>query len=405
MLQFLRRVTSRDALVLYFLFLTISENRPVVARLSYARLADELTRRRLYTARGIAFTPAVVRAKCQDLVEVGLLASVKVDVNLFDFAVKRVAIDFTNLSSHFQNEIENENENENQDLKSAPISFISLNKQINKPQETLPEDLKEKSAETERRAPQIEAPQVAEAREEAAEEEAAEEGVGAREEARSVAEIRDAVDFEDARVVELRKKIVEIVWEPELNRDLVDRLVGAAVLGLSGISGRDAVALARNAAESRARYLRTDGRAGRRRAWETLGLAVKRIYDEAGWRWVPTRVSTEPKPQVQKWTLVPQQVVKRGGGKPTAPVAEKEESAARARAPREMVATAPREDVESSNARDCCEGFTVADLATPLREFETIVARRFRLGRLQAAMKAAMIRGALRDLAEEGARA
>lgn len=396
MLQFLRRVTSRDALVLYFLFLSISENRPVVARLSYARLADELTRRRLYTARGIAFTPAVVRAKCQDLVEVGLLASVKVDVNLFDFAVKRVAIDFTNLSSHFQNEIENEN----QDLKSAPISFISLNKQINKPQETLTEDLKEKSAETERRAPQIEAPQVAEARVEAAEE-----GVGAREEARSVAEIRDAVDFEDARVVELRKKIVEIVWEPELNRDLVDRLVGAAVLGLSGISGRDAVALARNAAESRARYLRTDGRAGRRRAWETLGLAVKRIYDEAGWRWVPTRVSTEPKPQVQKWTLVPQQVVKRGGGKPTAPVAEKEESAARERAPREMVATAPREDVESSNARDCCEGFTVADLATPLREFETIVARRFRLGRLQAAMKAAMIRGALRDLAEAGARA
>lgn len=403
MLQFLRRVTSRDALVLYFLFLTISENRPVVARLSYARLADELTRRRLYTARGIAFTPAVVRAKCQDLVEVGLLASVKVDVNLFDFTVKRVAIDFTNLSSHFQNEIENENEN--QDLKSAPISFISLNKQINKPQETLTEDLKEKSAETERRAPQIEAPQVAGARVETAEVEAAEEGVGTREEARSVAEIRDAVDFEDARVVELRKKIVEIVWEPELNRDLVDRLVGAAVLGLSGISGRDAVALARNAAESRARYLRTDGRAGRRRAWETLGLAVKRIYDEAGWRWVPTRVSTEPKPQVQKWTLVPQQVVKRGGGKPTAPVAEKEESAARERAPREMVAPAPREDVESSNARDCCEGFTVEDLATPLREFETIVARRFRLGRLQAAMKAAMIRGALRDLAEAGARA
>ena len=403
MLQFLRRVTSRDALVLYFLFLTISENRPVVARLSYARLADELTRRRLYTARGIAFTPAVVRAKCQDLVEVGLLASVKVDVNLFDFAVKRVAIDFTNLSSHFQNEIENENEN--QDLKSAPISFISLNKQINKPQETLTEDLKEKSAETERRAPQIEAPQVAEARVEAAEEEAAEEGVGAREEARSVAEIRDAVDFEDARVVELRKKIVEIVWEPELNRDLVDRLVGAAVLGLSGISGRDAVALARNAAESRARYLRTDGRAGRRRAWETLGLAVKRIYDEAGWRWVPTRVSTEPDPQATAGRGARDAVGEGGGGKPPGADAEQEEAAARERAPREMVATAPREDVESSNARDCCEGFTVADLATPLREFETIVARRFRLGRLQAAMKAAMIRGALRDLAEAGARA
>lgn len=47
-------------------------------------------------------------------------------------------------------------------------------------------------------------------------------------------EIRDAVDFEESRVVELRKKSVEIVWKPELNRDLVDRLVGVAVLRLRG---------------------------------------------------------------------------------------------------------------------------------------------------------------------------
>ncbi|MGN0930526.1 MAG: hypothetical protein ACI4NP_02285 [Thermoguttaceae bacterium] len=395
MLQFLRRVTSRDALVLYFLFLVISENRPVAPRLSYARLADELTRRRLYTARGIAFTPAVVRAKCQDLVEVGLLAYVKVDVNLFDFTVKRVAINFANPSSHFQNE--NENENENQDLKSAPISFISLNKQINKPQETLTEDLKEKSAE---RAPlRIDAPQVNEERGNAADEE-----VATREEARSGAEIRDAVDFEDARVLELRKKVVEIVWEPELNRDLVDRLVGAAVLRLSGISPRDAVALARDAAESRARYARTDGRAGRRRAWETLGLAVKRIYDEAGWRWVPTRVAAEPKPQVRKMTLIPQQIVARGTCRSSAVAAEKEEAAPRMIATPQRVVNAPRENVESSNARKSCEGFTIADLSTPIEEFETLVARRFRLGRLQAAMKAATIRNALRDLAEEGAR-
>ena len=49
-----------------------------------------------------------------------------------------------------------------------------------------------------------------------------------------VLEIRDAVDFEESGVVELRKKIVEIVWEPELNRDLVERLVGVAVLRLRG---------------------------------------------------------------------------------------------------------------------------------------------------------------------------
>lgn len=396
MLQFLRRVTSRDALVLYFLFLTISENRPAAPRLSYARIAEELTRRGLYTARGIEFTPAVVRAKCQDLVELGLLAYVKVDVNLFDFAVKRVAIDLASLSSNFQteNEIQNqiENETDNQNLKSASISFISLNKQINKPQETLREDLKDKTPESAR--PQIEAPRFEES----------EKGSGAREETRNVAEIRDAVDFEDARVLELRKKVVEIVWEPELNRDLVDRLVGAAVLRLSGISPRDAVALARDAAESRARYARTDGRAGRRRAWETLGLAVKRIYDEAGWRWVPTRVAAEPKPQVQKMTLVPQQLVERGTRRSYALATEKEEAAPRMIATPQRVDNAPRETVESSKARKSCEGFTIADLSTPIEEFETLVARRFRLGRLQAAMKAATIRSALRDLAEEGAR-
>ena len=131
MLQFLRRATSRDVLVLYFLFLTISQNRPVAPRLSHARLADELTRNGLDAARGGEFTPAVVRAKCQDLVDLGLLAYVKVDVNLFDFAVKRVTIDFSSFSSHFQTENQIENEIEKSNSKSASISFISLNKQIN----------------------------------------------------------------------------------------------------------------------------------------------------------------------------------------------------------------------------------------------------------------------------------
>ena len=72
-----------------------------------------------------------MRAKCQDLVDLGLLAYVKVDVNLFDFAVKRVTIDFSSFSSHFQTENQIENEIEKSNSKSASISFISLNKQIN----------------------------------------------------------------------------------------------------------------------------------------------------------------------------------------------------------------------------------------------------------------------------------
>ena len=84
------------------------------------------------------------------------------------------------------------------------------------------EDWKEEDKERERA--RLETPQV----------EKSEENSGSREEFWSVLEIRDAVDFEESRVVELRKKIVEIVWEPELNRDLVDRLVGVAVLRLRG---------------------------------------------------------------------------------------------------------------------------------------------------------------------------
>lgn len=73
-------------------------------------------------------------------------------------------------------------------------------------------------------------------------------------------------------------------------------------------------------------------------------------------------------------------------------------------APRQRGENAPRSDVETSSARKSCEGFTIADLATPIEEFERLVARRFGLGQLQAAMKAATIRGALRDLAQEGAK-
>ena len=117
------------------------------------------------------------------------------------------------------------------------------------------------------------------------------------------------------------------------------------------------------------------------------------------------RSASESKPTVRKWTLVPQQIVERGVGDSPADVAESEEKAQRRMtAPRQRWENAPRSDVETSSARKSCEGFTIADLATPIEEFERLVARRFGLGQLQAAMKAATIRGALRDLAQEGAR-
>ena len=48
---------------------------------------------------------------------------------------------------------------------------------------------------------------------------------------------------------------------------------------------------------SRDLWKRTDGRAGREKLWETLAFQVKRVYETNGWRWTPTRIGSEPRPE------------------------------------------------------------------------------------------------------------
>lgn len=110
---------------------------------------------------------------------------------------------------------------------------------------------------------------------------------------------------------------------------------------------------------------------------------MKRIYDEAGWRWGPTLVAAEQKLEREMWTIMPQQVVEKGAVRTRESDAEKEKAA--------QWEFVPQGRVEKG---------ALEEFSKPIEEFETLVSRRFRLGRLQAAMEAAMIR----DLAEEGAR-
>lgn len=113
-------------------------------------------------------------------------------------------------------------------------------------------------------------------------------------------DVRRRVDFNDPRVAALRAKIVERVWEPTLHADLVDRLTAAVVLRLGGFDWRAASTLIAEAKADRALYDETKGtrfQRGSREIWRGLGLRVKRIYENAGWVWTPTRFVDEPEPK------------------------------------------------------------------------------------------------------------
>ncbi|MBQ9128003.1 MAG: hypothetical protein IJY15_09635, partial [Thermoguttaceae bacterium] len=121
-------------------------------------------------------------------------------------------------------------------------------------------------------------------------------------------DVRRRVDFESPKVAALRAKIVERVWEPTLHADLVDRLTAAVVLRLGGFDWRAASTLIAEAKADRALYDETRGtrfQRGSREIWRGLGLRVKRIFENAGWVWTPTRFVDEPEPKRANPTIKP----------------------------------------------------------------------------------------------------
>ena len=115
-------------------------------------------------------------------------------------------------------------------------------------------------------------------------------------EARSLADVRSLVDFESPKVAALRAEIAERVWEPTVHPDLIDRLTAAVVLRVGGATRSDVFALIREARDAKSLFERSNGRAGKRTVWETATLRVKRLFENAGWVWVPTRFADEPRP-------------------------------------------------------------------------------------------------------------
>lgn len=113
----------------------------------------------------------------------------------------------------------------------------------------------------------------------------------------SVADVRAAVDFESPKVAAFRRLVARNVWERTIHPDLIDRLVALAALRIGGATASTVEAMIRDAKDAVALWNRTDGRRGQPQLWRALTPEVKRLYENAGWRWAPTRFATEPRPE------------------------------------------------------------------------------------------------------------
>ncbi|MBR5243541.1 MAG: hypothetical protein IKW13_04830 [Thermoguttaceae bacterium] len=119
-------------------------------------------------------------------------------------------------------------------------------------------------------------------------------------EARSVADVRSLVDFEAPRVAAFRRVVVGDVWERTVHPDLIDRLVALAVLRVGGTTASTIKAMIHDAKAEVALWKRTDGRRGQPQIWRALTPEVKRVFENAGWVWAPTRFATEPRPEPRR---------------------------------------------------------------------------------------------------------
>lgn len=192
---------------------------------------------------------------------------------------------------------------------------------------------------------------------------------------RDVADVRAVVDFEAPKVKALRASIAERIWEPTTHPDLIDRLTAAVVLRVGNATESTVSTIIAEANAERARYDQTNGRAGRRTAWQTATLRVKRLYENAGWRWTPTRFADEPRPNRRA-------VV----------------AANRPQKPAETTATRSLDEL-----RALTDGFNVAELDLSFDAFQALVRDRRQPASVPEANALTFeIRGALRELRAAG---
>ena len=191
----------------------------------------------------------------------------------------------------------------------------------------------------------------------------------------STADVRSFVDFESPKVAALRREIAERVWEPTVNPDLIDRLTAAVVSRVGGATRSSVFALIREARDERSLYERSNGRVGKPTIWKTATLRLKRLYENAGWTWTPTRFADEPRPTRET----------------VAPVVEREQT--------QTPSAEPERTVDELLA--VAAGFEVSELALSFDDFKRLTRERRRPANAFEVQRLAFeIRSALRTLKE-----
>lgn len=110
----------------------------------------------------------------------------------------------------------------------------------------------------------------------------------------STDDVRKHVDFSNEDVAKYRRSVSKALWCPTLNADLIDRIVGVAVLHLGGMGTKTLSGVIRKAIEESEKTRSASFRPFEP-AWRFITPQIKRYYEGAGWEWTPTRNIQEPK--------------------------------------------------------------------------------------------------------------
>lgn len=363
-LELLKRIKTRDAALLYCWMKKVAPTR----RLSNATLESIgawLNADGLRTSRDSLFTTRVIRERLQELESAGLIERIY-DGNEFDVYIYNPEIADIDDAGHDENGNGNRNRYGNgsrQRARARNKEYIyKINKQINNQEgknmrEYTWEDFQEKPI-------QIDEPSQCQTQGPTPE------------------DALRRINLTDEKIAKFRADVVKKIWEPDINPELIDRLVCAAVLKLANFNVKAAFNLCRAALDSRSLYDRTDGRAGKKHLWQTIGYSIKRIYEAAGYVWTPTRIGNEPAP-------VYNQIVPADSMQAVHPRAEVQTT-------REKIEVSPIPDSDKT-----VDGFTVKDLNKPLNDFEREVRERLntRPG-FETKARALEIRNSLRGFVE-----
>ncbi len=260
------RIKKRDAILLYA-FHVERKIRSLDAATSFERIAVAMNDANCRTARGFAFTGAVVRSCVAELERAGVARREETEPGFFkltliepDDDADRDDADVAAPEPKTRENAPLERRGRNVETREARSSArkkinIKINKQINK--SVSRSNWKEDSR-----------PTVDDA----------------------VAE----VDLAEPRAVAARNSLLRELYEPGLHADLFDRAICALAKRL--VTASELKAAIRLAREEKRLGETTNGFRGAKTHWQTFCLSVKSWFDAAGYRWTPTSFRREPRP-------------------------------------------------------------------------------------------------------------